>query len=460
MRRVTEERGFTIVEIMVAVVILLTGALGTLAMLDMATQRTRTADDRQKATSLAREVVEAAKGIPYRRVSPSALVAQLREDDTIAGSSGSPWRVEREGTTYTIDANVCWVDEPADGYGARTSGPFCDGSGAGGTSDSNPVDFKRVSVEVSWNTPAGRGKVRQSTLITVRGGADAPAVQNVRLTSPLSSPITDPGVQSAAFAVTTVADATSVIWLVDGTQHGTAYGSGRNWTFQWQLPDADATYLVAAQTIEGSGLLGEAKSVTVVVNRHLPRAPEKFTAGRNGDLVEAKWDASRDRDVVGYRVYRQSTTGQPVVVCEFTEETSCVDAAAPAAAGGVLEYWAVAIEEAAGVQREGDPSTRVDVNSLNRAPNPPEALALSKDAQGNTVLTWKAAAVPDPDTGDTVASYRIYRDGTALANRHITVAGTETTATDTETGGRPHQYWVVAVDSRLAESTPLGPVSG
>ena len=451
------ERGFTIVEMMVAVVVLLTGALGTLALLDTASHRTRTAEDRQKATGLAREVIESAKAIPYRQIDQATFETRLRQDSSIAGE-GSPWRVERDGTPYAVTAEVCWVDEPADGLGSRVLGGFCSGSGAGGTEDVNSIDFKRVTVEVSWENGTGRGTVRQSTLVSVRGGEDAPAIGDVRLVSPLASPITDTSRQSATFAVTTTTPATAVVWSVNGNEQGNASGADSDWTINWAIPD-DGTYDVAARTIEPSGLTGEPRSMTVVVNRFLPSAPEDFNVGRTEAGVAAQWSASKDRDVVGYRVYRQGPTGREVA-CELTTGTSCVDTAAPAANGAALEYWIVAVEKVLNVERDGDPSPRVDVNIANEPPNPPASVALSKDAQGNTVLRWEPAAVQDPDAGDYIAGYRVYRDGVAIADRYLTVGGTETTATDTETGGTVHEYWVSAVGSRLAESTLVGPVSG
>ena len=451
-----QERGFTIVELMVAVVVLLTGALGTLAILDTASHRTRTADDRQKATSLAREVIESAKAIPYRQIEQSTFESRLRQDASIGGGGTSPWRVERDGTPYSLSAEVCWVDEPADGLGSRAAGGFCEGSGAGGTDDANSIDFKRVSVVVSWENGTGRGTVQQSTLVSVRGGEDAPAIGDIRLVSPLASPITDSAQQAATLAVATTSSATAVLWSVNGNEQGNASGAGSNWTINWEIP-ADGTYDVAARTLEPSGLTGEPRSMTVVVNRFVPSAPEDFNVGRTDAGVEAQWTASPDRDVVGYRVYRQGAGGNEVA-CELTSETSCVDAGASTANGGTLEYWVVAVEEVLDVQREGDPSPRVDVNLANQPPNPPVSVALSKDAEGNTVLTWEPAPVLDPDQGDTVTTYRVYRDG--IADDYIAVGGTETTATDTRTGGTPHEYWVSAVDSRLAESSLVGPVSG
>src|SRR5688500_556021 len=118
MRRLTHERGFTIVEMMFAVVVLLVGGLGTVAMLDTANQRSRAAEDRQNATALTRQVVEAAKAISYRDVAPASIVSRLQEDQALAGVSADPWRIERENTTFTVAVEVCWLDEPADGLGS------------------------------------------------------------------------------------------------------------------------------------------------------------------------------------------------------------------------------------------------------------------------------------------------------------------------------------------------------
>ena len=461
MRRLTQERGFTIVEMMVAVVVLLVGALGTLAMLDTANKRARGASDRQNGIALGRQVLEAAKGISYRDLAPGTIVSSLRQDEAIAGVSADPWRIERDNTTYTIAVEVCWLDEPADGLGSRAPGNFCAGSGIGGTEDGNSIDHKRVTVVTSWNTDAGSGSSRQSSLISARGGVDAPGVVSVQLTSPAASPITDPNATSASFAVTTNQDAAAVVWSLDGAQQETAIGAERDWNFTWELPPADGIYDVSAQAFDSAGLGGEVRSATVVVNRFVPAALENMAAARKDAIVEATWSASRDRDVIGYRVYRQEgSAGTAVVVCDFTTETTCVDSTAPPRTTGVLNYWVVAIDQdPAGGRREGPPSTRVDVNLPNNPPNAPVDLLLSKDVDGNTVLQWTAPAVPDPD-GDPIDGYIIYRDGTTISDRYDQVVGNQTMMVDHAGNGVTHDYWVTAVDDRFAESTPIGPVSG
>ncbi|HYH59814.1 MAG TPA: type II secretion system protein [Thermoleophilaceae bacterium] len=460
MRRLTQERGFTIVEMMVAVVVLLIGALGTLAMLDTASKQSRNASDRQNATALARQVLEEAKGIPYRDLAPGSVVTRMRENPALAGASASPWRIERDNTVFTVQVQVCWLDEPADGLGSRASGNFCAGEGSGGSVDGNSIDHKRVTVSVTWSNSSGRGTSRQSTLVSARGGIDAPGVSAVEMSSPSASPITDPLAASASFVATTTEGASAVVWSLDGAQQDAATGDGTSWAFGWELPTVDGVYDVSAQAFDAAGLGGEVRSVTVVINRFAPLAPQDMVAARNNGLVETQWSANRERDVIGYRVYRQEATGAAEVVCDFTTAPKCVDQTPPVQTGQPLEYWAVAIDrDTLDQQREGDPSERVNVNTANTPPNEPLSLTLAKDAVGNTILQWTAAALPDAD-GDAIQSYVIYRDGTAIADRYDQVAGTEMTMTDHETNGVTHEYWVSAVDARFAESTPLGPVSG
>ena len=50
------------------------------------------------------------------------------------------------------------------------------------------------------------------------------------------------------------------------------------------------------------------------------------------------------------------------------------------------------------------------------ATNAPTNLAAATSA-GNTILVWKAPLIADPDVGDSIDHYVIYRDGVAFADR-------------------------------------------
>jgi hypothetical protein len=148
-----------------------------------------------------------------------------------------------------------------------------------------------------------------------------------------------------------------------------------------------------------------------------------------------------------------------VASCSQTKSTSCQDTSAPIAPS--LIYMLMALDrDPSGDLREGAASITINVTQANQPPNPPASLTASTDAQGDAVLTWSPAPVPDPDPSDTIAFYRIYRDGAAIGDRYArTPLGTDLTWTDPNSAGQSHTYWISAVDDQLAESTLVGPVS-
>lgn len=465
MDRLTDQRGFTIVEAMVAAALLLIGVLGTLAMMDTANKKTRTASDRQGATALARDLVEAVRALPYRQVEPgSTLLTRLQAADGLAGNgSVTDWRIERNGTPYGVKLDVCALDDPADGLGARDAGGFCSDVLPAGTEDGSPADYKRVTATVSWSGGNGGGRVVQSTFVTSRGNRDAPAVTVLKLTSPAVTPITSAAVTSASFGVTTSDDADSVVWMVDGVQRGVAAGSGTNFSFVWSLPSLDGTYEIKAQAFDDSAMSGEPRSLTIALNRFPPTAPTGFNAGRNGSVVEAEWKANPEGDIIGYRVYRrQGATGTVTLACETERATECIDPNPPTGTSGTLDYWVVALDRDpanASLKREGPASARIDVNKPNSAPNAPTGLSLEVDGSGRIVLSWSLPEPGDPDPGDSIAFFRIYRGGVSVGDRYDrTGSGAATSWVDSDPGDGSHEYWITAVDTRLRESVLVGPV--
>ena len=312
----------------------------------------------------------------------------------------------------------------------------------------------------SWNNDAGAGSSRQSTLVSARGGIDAPGVLSVRLVSPVRLP--DYGsAHDNSLVQRYYGPGRSGGGLVARRRPaGDRVRVGEGLDLHLGAAAADGVYDVSAQAFDDVGAGGEVRSATVVVNRVAPSALTDIQASRKDNLVETAWSASRERDVIGYRVYRSGSSG-PEIVCDFVADTMCVDPSPPARTASVLDYWVVAIDhDPQGGQREGAPSNHVDVNAPNTPPNSPIDLILAKDIDGNTVLQWSAPPVPDPD-GDLIQSYIVYRDGTAIADRYADLASTETTFVDHSSNGSSlHDYWVTAVDDHFAESAPIGPVTG
>ena len=123
-------------------------------MFDRANAATVVDRQREGATSLAREITEGARSVPFDAlVSTASLNGQLQgmpglEDDS---AGGGPYTVMRRGTALTLVTAVCTVDNVKDGGGPRPSGVgFCPDSTTAGTADANPEDYRRVTATVTW----------------------------------------------------------------------------------------------------------------------------------------------------------------------------------------------------------------------------------------------------------------------------------------------------------------------
>lgn len=535
------EAGFTLIEVMVAGLLLVTGLLGALAMLDYSNRTVTTTKAREQGVALQREIIESARSIPYDQLVPTSIASQVKAMPNLSDSSLSQpgWTIQRRGVTYTLAIGVCSVDDPADGAGTSDTALFCipgaatkeqcsdwtghlgvqgtataasaaaaAGLGVGkcgidlnldgtvdqlvqadvaanvcitlpilfncsGSADSNPDDYKRIVSLVTWDRGDGRRYARQSTTIPNPGTSAGPGIIAV------SPPAGFPNPSSPArFTATVNRTPATVSWFVDGTPVSTGAnsgGAGTSWWFDWNLgtvnttvggsPNAnellDGSYVVGAKAFDVYDQAGTTRSQTVTLNRRQPYAPTGFAGGRNGTRVDFEWAPSKERDLLGYRVYRAPSEGG-AEVCALTVQTSCQDTNPPGS--GTLHYYVVAVDKhpTTGVARNGDQSSTVTVTSSNDPPYAPTNLQASSSG-GATTLTWSASP-GDPNAllqGDRVDYYRIYRDGTAFANRYDrTSTGTTLTWTDTSTGGTSHTYWVVAVDTQLAESTLIGPVTG
>jgi hypothetical protein len=455
-RQRRDESGFTIVEVMVAVFLLLVGVLGSVSMFDGANAASGRTRAREAATNLAREVVEAARGVPYGQATGPALESQLQAQPGLGDASPSAgWQIRRRSVTYTVSTASCSIDDATDGLGQHDSGAFC--GAPGGTADVNPEDYKHVTITVTWNVGQATRQVQQATVVNNPGLAAGPAITTFSQTSPASSPITS-SVGSVAFALTTSTAAKVVPWSVDGAVKGNATGSGTSWSFSWPISGLyDGEYLVSAKAVDQFGLPGAPKVLTIQLNRNAPIAPTGFTGGWNGSFVEFEWLPNPERDIAGYRVYRSPSSGPPVLVCPLATDTTCRDSSPPSQTN--IDYYVVAVDrDPAGDLREGAQTTKT-VNQNNDPPYPPTALTATEDASGNAVLSWSAPNPPDPNNGDTIDFYRIYRDGTGYADRYDRTGYGELSFIDANTGGATHTYWISAVDNNYAESTLVGPVT-
>jgi prepilin-type N-terminal cleavage/methylation domain-containing protein len=585
-RRADDERGFTIIEVMVAILVLLIGVLGTVKLIDGANAATVLTRDRVAGLSLARDVLEAARNVDYDQLQCAngqsacsqgdLMIGALQGRPGLASLSPASWTVRRSGITYTVGpVKSCKVDETRDGLGsADPSDPAfcgtytCPTAGVTNCGDNNPDDYRKVDVTVTW-TPGsgitGKKAVRQTALIANPSGGLGPPIKlgpcvinpaatsataacpatPITLITDTGRPICDgthstpsnaaacvspPPTCSAAPCVplwVTTSPADTVHWAADdGKSNGnaTALSGTTRWGINWPIGTLnvgaispfttppvvcsstqpapiftlaaatnvvlDGNYLLTVQGFDSLGIPGALKAVSVTLNRFPPSIPCPVLGGYdkpgaatgNSPVVDFDWTPNVERDIKGYKVYWAGPDhlpggGDDVAVCGASspvQALSCQDTS-PSSHGlsnllNSTTYYMTAVDQ---FDSESPASLPLVVTiALNTAPKVPVSTGGGAPVYGVTdgqpTLTWSIApgdysGALDADPLDQVIKYRIYRDGTAYANRIGAVpmpTGVTTTASfaDTNAPVGSHTYYVTAVDNHYQESAPAGPV--
>jgi prepilin-type N-terminal cleavage/methylation domain-containing protein len=467
------ERGFTLVEVMVTMLLLVVGIAGTLALIDGANARTVMTKQREAGNALSREVVEATRSVPYRQLNPTSGVSSVQAVPGLADSTPSTtaWTVERRKTVFTITMTICSVDDNQDGFGDITGGNYC--GGGGGTTDLNPDDYKRVTVNVAWSSGGTTKSIKQAGIVNNEASSAGPAVDFTSQTPNTNEVKTnEPRIR---FGVQADSDAVAIRFAVDGVLTGTSTSTTA--TFDWDINTGgthvpDGTYVVSVTALDKEGVPGPTRSKTIRLNRDVPTAPQDVFGGWNPrigfsdahDIVEMQWSRNIEPDVTGYRVYRKLATGWSLVPgCDYATvptQTECRDMNPPA--GATIDYYVVALDEDpfGGSPREGTPSGTLTAVRANTQPNQAPSLTATQDGE-DVVLTWPDAPAASPAySGSPVSFYRVYRDGTLIGKR-VARTGQEslTSYRDVGAAAGAHTYYVSTVDENFSESAPLGPVS-
>lgn len=375
---IARENGFSLVEVMVAMTLLLVSVLGLMAMADSSASTTTQTRAREGAVSLAREVLEQAGGIPFAQVDPTTLVSTLQQAPGLANTGGAgSWSVTRRdangagGFSYLLTATSCSMDDVADGYGARTGATFCAGAPAAGTADSQPEDFKRVTVTVSWTQRGQTKSLSQSQMFAKNGSPDLPVMNSLSLSSPVvtspQSPIIGTNASTATFTSTATSTATSVVYSVDGVDIGNATKSGANWVFSLNIASwTDGGYAIGARAINAQGISGPTRTLTLTLARNAPAAPAGLLGGRNivvknganTNVAEFDWLPNAERNVLGYRVYRPGgTLACPGSASTLDLASDCIDFSPVDGTYSVVAVY----RDAGGTLRESAASTIVVV---------------------------------------------------------------------------------------------------
>jgi Tfp pilus assembly protein PilV len=474
--RLRSQDGLSLIEVIVASVVLIIGILGTLVLMDAANGATTKTRAREGATNLTRELVEGARSVPYANISPATIVTQLQSQPGLADAgAGAGWTIRRRNTTYTVTASVCTMDDPRDGGGTHSAGGFCADSVAQNTPDTTtgatdkaPEDYKRVRVEATWKQGNSTREVHQTTIVNNPGSAGGPAVRTLTLNGSASPPAVTSDT-SLNFVLTTSSVPTTLHWLLDGADQAPVTVGGLTSNFTWNLGNAgtlgspdpagsavDGTYIVSAEAFDMYNVAGPSKSITVTLNRSAPDKVEGLAGGRNGSVVDLEWFEVGERDIIGYQVFRKSgATEVAIPSCPMSTSTSCVDTSPPPASDGDVEYVAYAYDlDTLGLERRGPiASDALVVRPDNNPPFAPLLFTATRNADDTTTLTWTRPLPTDPD-GDAIDFYRVYRDGTGVADRYSRWDDSNLTVTfvDAATDGQAHCYRVTAVDRYYAES--------
>jgi prepilin-type N-terminal cleavage/methylation domain-containing protein len=471
--RLRTERGFTLIEVMVTMLILVVGIGATMALIDGANARTLATKKREAGNALSREVIEAARSVPYGQLNPGSAATTVQAIPGLGDSTPftGAWTVERRKTVYTITMSVCSIDDDQDGFGDVSGGSFC--GGGGGTADRNPDDYKRVTVNVAWTSGGVTKSVKQAGIVNNEASTAGPAVE-ITSQIPTGNEIkTD--IPSIKFGVEADPDAVSIRFAVDGVIKDTSTSPVA--TFDWDLSNGihhvlDGTYVVSVTAFDAEDTPGPTRSRTIRLNRDFPDPPADVFGGWNprigfsdaNDIVEIQWARNTEPDVTGYRVYRGPVASKVLVPgCDFANvptQTECRDLNPPA--GATVDYFVVAIDEDpfSGGAREGTPSATLTAVRANTQPNQPATLTATLDGD-DVLLTWdEAPAATPPYTGSDVIFYRVYRDGILLGDR-VARTGLEALTSFRDSGGAAgtYKYYVSSVDENFSESAPLGPVA-
>ena len=495
--RLDDERGFTLVEVLVAIIILLVGVLGVVSMVEGANAVTSKTRAREGGTNIARSIIEVSRSIRYRDLTATELLDALGSRPGLAdvqpGVAGH--QIKSRNVQYETTLTVCSLDDPRDGVGSHT-GPvaYCadtDVVGAGAPdTDRNPDDYKRVRITLNWQTRGTAHSITQTSAIINPVGGLGPSVTsltptNVANTDPIQ--LTTVAQNHIDFHVTTSSSAEGVKWSIGGEPQGSATGSSINWDFTWNLdkPDGtplyhDCTYVVQADGFDSQDRAGTPRARTVIVNRRAPIAPTGFDGGRNGSsgFVDLQWVQNPECDIKGYRVYRSAVDGAvgTAITCigeptNITAGIHCLDD--PPAGWQFYTVVGLDLPTGSSTPREGTRSTQVAVGDPTGRPDAPTNVALcigdgttscvgpsgKAAAVGQVVVSWTPSTDPDG-----IQFYRIYRDGTAFSNRYDDYfpdpAAPGYAWFEFNSANGPHTYRVSAVDGSFTESVLSSAVTG
>lgn len=145
----SSNKGFTLIEIVIAVFVLGTIIVGMFSLLTLTLRASHDGQRKIVATALANERMEQIRNLPYASVGTSGGIP--------SGSIPQSQQVVRNSDTYTVATDIRYIDDSYDG--TATSNPI----------DIVNTDYKQARVEVSWTSTIPSRSVVLITTITPSG---------------------------------------------------------------------------------------------------------------------------------------------------------------------------------------------------------------------------------------------------------------------------------------------------
>src|SRR5207247_4091062 len=113
--------------VLVSSVILLVGIRGVLGNVTQADSVTTSNRAREQGIALEREIIEAARALPYDQLTQAQIVSKIRATAGLTDSQmlSTGWTYTRRNVNYAVAVGTCAVDDPTDGTGPHESAGYC-----------------------------------------------------------------------------------------------------------------------------------------------------------------------------------------------------------------------------------------------------------------------------------------------------------------------------------------------
>ncbi len=141
--------GFTLIEIIVATLILSLAGLGVFGIFQIALKTLAGDKQREGAIAMLDEKMEIARNLPYGSVGTIGGV--------VAGNLAQEEQIEKNNVSYTIKTQIIYVDDPYDG------------TEDGAPEDELAIDYKKVKIDIEWQTSQGIKSVGTATIVAPKG---------------------------------------------------------------------------------------------------------------------------------------------------------------------------------------------------------------------------------------------------------------------------------------------------